>query len=68
MSDRVYCKPCGVYDDEQAECHGCGEMFPHDQLVHYDDVGAFCEACEMEDGTEDPNSFTIWVEKDDEEV
>lgn len=51
MSDAVYCKQCGVNDDQQAKCDGCNEMVPHEELVHYDG-GVFCQECDE------------WVEED----
>ena len=49
MSDEevVHCKSCGVDDDQEVACNGCGEMFLHADLVHYDDGGGvYCMVCE----------------------
>ena len=46
MSDPVFCRQCGVNDDEQAMCNGCEEMFPHADLIHYDFNGVYCQECD----------------------
>jgi hypothetical protein len=52
VSEEYTCKQCGVsftLENEatvMAHCDGCDTDVPHNQLVHYDGYGVFCQACD----------------------